>query len=48
MRNYEQMSKEMSDRIRYDAEHNTKPDFAARSSLAVRRNMSEFLMRIKV
>lgn len=41
MRNYEQMSKEMSDRIRYDAEHNTKPNFAARSSLAVRRNMSE-------
>ena len=38
-RNYEHLSKEMSDRIRYDREHGIRPDFAADGNLAVRRDM---------
>ncbi len=39
-RNYEKLSAEMSERIKYDIEHNTKPTFAAKGSLAKRRNQS--------
>ena len=39
-RNYEKLSSEMSERIRYDIEHNTKPDFAAKGSMAKRRNQA--------
>ena len=39
-RNYEKLSSEMSERIRYDIEHNTKPDFSAKGSMAKRRNQA--------
>ena len=38
MRNYEKLSPELTERIKYDIEHGTRPDFAAKGSLAVRRN----------
>ena len=38
MRNYEKLSPEITERIRYDLEHGTRPDFSAKSSLAVRRD----------
>lgn len=38
-RNYEYLSPEMSERIRYDIEHGTRPNFAAVSSNALRRNL---------
>ena len=38
MRNYEKLSPELTERIKYDLEHGTRPDFAAKSSLAIRRN----------
>lgn len=37
-RNYEKLSAEISERIRYDIENGCRPDFAARSKDAVRRN----------
>ena len=37
-RNYEHISRELSERIRYDREHNCRPDFSAKGSLAVRRD----------
>ena len=39
-RNYEHLSQEMSDRIRYDREHGIRPNFAADGSKAQRRDMS--------
>ena len=39
-RNYEHLSQEMSDRIRYDKEHGTRPNFAADGAKALRRDMS--------
>ena len=39
-RNYEHLSKEMSERIRYDREHGTGPNFAAKGKDALRRDMS--------
>jgi len=39
-RNYEHLSREMSERIRYDKEHGTRPNFAADGSKALRRDMS--------
>ena len=39
-RNYEYLSPEMSERIKYDIEHGTRPQFAAKSSQALRRNPS--------
>ncbi len=38
MPNYEKLSPEISERIRYDIEHNCRPSFAARGQDAVRRN----------
>ena len=38
MRKYEKLSPEITERIKYDIEHGTRPDFAAKGSLAVRRN----------
>ena len=38
MPNYEKLSPEISERIKYDIEHNCRPDFAARGANAVRRN----------
>ena len=38
MPNYEKLSPEISERIREDIEKGTRPDFAAKSALAVRRN----------
>ena len=38
MPNYKKLSREVSERIKYDIEHGTRPDFAARGSLAIRRN----------
>ena len=35
---YESLSPEITERMRYDIEHGTRPDFAAKSSLAKRRN----------
>ena len=37
-RNYEKLSPEVSERIRYDIENNTRPQFAASGKDAVRRN----------
>lgn len=37
-RNYEKLSSEISERIKCDIENNTRPQFAAKGSLAVRRN----------
>lgn len=37
-RNYEKLSPEMSERIRYDIEHGTRPNFGAKSANALRRN----------
>ena len=39
-RNYQHLSKEMSERIRYDREHGIRPNFAADGAKAVRRDMS--------
>ena len=39
-RNYEHLSKEMSERIRYDREQGIRPNFAADGSKALRRDMS--------
>lgn len=39
-RNYEHLSKEMAERIRYDREHGARPNFAAQSSKALRRDMT--------
>ena len=39
-RNYEHLSKEMSERIKYDREHGTGPNFAAKGEYALRRDMS--------
>ncbi len=38
MPNYKKLSPEISERIRYDIEHGTRPDFAAKGSQAIRRN----------
>ena len=38
MPNYEKLSPEISERIKSDIENNTRPDFAAKGSLATRRN----------
>lgn len=38
MRNYKKLSVEMCERIKSDTERGTRPDFAARGALAVRRN----------
>ena len=38
MRNYEKLSPELTERIKYDIEHGTRPDFSAKGSLAKRRN----------
>ena len=38
MPNYEKLSQEISERIKSDIENNTRPNFAANGSLAVRRN----------
>lgn len=38
MPNYEKLSPELTERIRDDIEHGTRPDFAARGSNAIRRN----------
>ncbi len=38
MPNYEKLSPEVSERIRYDIEHNCRPNFAAKGRDAVRRN----------
>jgi len=35
---YEKLSPELTERMRYDIEHGTRPSFAAKSSLAKRRN----------
>ncbi len=40
-RNYEKLSSELSERIRADIENNTKPNFAAKSADAKRRNPSD-------
>ncbi|MBQ7356939.1 MAG: HD domain-containing protein [Clostridia bacterium] len=37
-RKYEKLSTELSERIKYDIEHNTRPAFAANGSVAKRRN----------
>lgn len=39
-RNYEHISKELTERIQYDNEHGTRPNFAADSRKAVRRDMN--------
>ena len=39
-RKYEHLSNEMSERIRYDKEHGTRPNFAADGSKALRRDMA--------
>ena len=39
-RNYKHISKELTERIKYDIEHNCRPQFAAKSSCAVRRDQS--------
>ena len=39
-RNYEHLSREVSERIRYDREHGIRPNFAADGSKAQRRDMS--------
>lgn len=39
-RNYEHLSKELTERIKYDTEHGTRPNFAADGSRALRRDMS--------
>lgn len=38
MPNYKKLSPEISERIKYDIENGTRPDFAAKGSLAKRRN----------
>lgn len=38
MPNYEKLSPELSERIKYDIEHNCRPDFAAKGATAQRRN----------
>ena len=38
MRNYEKLSPEITERIKYDIEHGTRPDFSAKGSQAKRRN----------
>ena len=38
MRNYEKLSPELTERIKYDLEHGTRPDFSAKDSAAIRRN----------
>ena len=38
MLKYEKLSSEISDRIKYDKEHNCRPDFSAKGELAKRRN----------
>ena len=38
MLKYEKLSAEISERIQYDREHNTRPDFSANGALAKRRN----------
>ena len=38
MSKYEKLSPEITERIAYDKEHGTRPDFAAKSALAKRRN----------
>lgn len=38
---YEQLSKELTERIRQDIADDTRPDFAAKSALAIRRDPSE-------
>ena len=38
MPNYKKLSQEMCERIKTDIEQGTRPDFAAKGSLAVRRN----------
>ena len=37
---YEHLTPEISERIRYDREHNCRPDFATKSINAVRRDHS--------
>ena len=37
-RNYEHLSQEIEERIKYDKEHNCRPQYAARSSMSVRRD----------
>lgn len=39
-RNYEHLSRELSERIRYDNEHGTRPNFAADGKRALRRDMT--------
>ena len=39
-RNYEHLSRELSERIRYDNEHGTRPNFAADGRCALRRDMT--------
>lgn len=41
MRNYEHLSAQLSERIRADRENNTRPNFAAHGSKALRRNPSD-------
>ena len=41
MPNYEHLSCELTERIRYDIEHNTRPSFAADTAKAVRRDPNE-------
>ena len=38
MPNYEKLSPELSERIKYDIEHGTRPDFGAKGASAQRRN----------
>ena len=38
MRNYEHLSPELTERIKYDIEHGTRPDFSAKGELAKRRD----------
>ena len=38
MPNYEKLSPELSERIRYDIENGTRPDFGAKGTNALRRN----------
>ena len=38
MPNYEKLSPEISEKIKYDIEHNCRPDFSAKGANAVRRN----------
>ena len=40
-RNYEKLSKEIAERIKYDKEHNTRPQFGAISANAKRRIQNE-------